>query len=185
VRALRSDGYSILELAVVLGIMFVVVTIAGFQLARAKPTFQADGAMRVVLAQVRAAREQAISERRYVRVSFINGSQMQTVREEVPGPATTTISTVALESGASFALVSGLPDTPDGFGNTQAVDFGPASTIKFTPDGTLVDANGNGVNGSVFIALPRDRRSARAITVLGSTGRIRAYRWDGRAWNLV
>ena len=24
-----------------------------------------------------------------------------------------------------------------------------------------------------------------ALTVLGSTGRIRAWRWDGRAWNLV
>jgi hypothetical protein len=27
--------------------------------------------------------------------------------------------------------------------------------------------------------------SARAVTFFGSTGRIRGYRWDGRAWKTV
>lgn len=187
VRVSRDSarGYSVIELTVVLGIMVVVSVMAGLQIIESKPRLQGDGAMRVVLSQVRAARELAISERRFVRVRFTNGSQVQIVREEVPGPSTTTLSTVGLESGVKFALVSGLPDTPDGFGKATAVDFGAASAVKFTPDGTLVDQDGNGINGSVFLSLAQDTRTARAITVLGNTGRIRAFRWDGRVWKLV
>lgn len=185
VSSCSERGYSMIELTVVLGIMVVVSMMAGLQIIEAKPGIQGDGAMRVVLSQVRAARELAISERRFVRIRFTNGSQVEIIREEVPGPTTTTVSTVALESGVAFALVSGLPDTPDGFGKAASVDFGSATAVKFTPDGTLVDQDGNGINGSVFLSLAQDTRTARAITVLGNTGRIRAFRWDGRAWKLV
>ena len=165
--------------------MGVVGAMAGLSIIESKPTLQADGAMRGVLSQLRTARELAISERRCMRVSFIDTSAIRVIREEVPGPGTTTLSTVGLESGAEFDRVSGVPDTPDGFGAAAAIDFGTVTTIKFSPDGMLVDQDGNAVNGTVFIALPGVARSARAVTVLGSTGRIRGYRWDGRAWKLV
>ncbi len=168
-----------------LGIMGVVGAMAGLSIIEARPTLQADGAMRGVLSQLRTARELAISERRCMRVAFIDTSAIRIVREEVPGPSTTTLSTIGLESGAVFSRVTGLPDTPEAFGATSAVDFGSVTTIKFSPDGTLVDQDGNAVNGTVFISLPGAVRSARAVTVFGSTGRIRGYRWDGRAWKLV
>jgi prepilin-type N-terminal cleavage/methylation domain-containing protein len=180
-----SAGVTLIELVVVLGIMGVVGAMAGLSIMESRPTLQADGAMRGVLSQMRTARELAISERRCMRVAFINTSAIRIVREEVPGPSTTTLTTVGLESGAVFNKVSGLPDTPDAFGAASAIDFGTVTTIKFSPDGTLVDQDGNTVNGTVFLALPGSARSARAVTVLGSTGRIRGYRWDGRAWNLV
>jgi hypothetical protein len=85
-------------------------------------------------------------------------------------------------------LTAGLPDTPDAFGNTGPIAFGTATVIKFAPDGTLVDQSGQGLNGSVFMAIPNiqgTNLSARAITVLGSTGRVRGYRWDGSKWNVV
>lgn len=170
---------------VVLGIMGVLTAMAGLQIAQSRATLQGDGAMRVVLAQMRTAREMAITERRNMVVAFIGTAAIRVVREEVPGPTTTTLSTVGIENNIEFSLTAGLPDTPDAFGNGAAVDFGVASTVKFTPDGTLVDANGNVINGSVFLTQPGSPLSARALTVLGSTGRIRAWRWDGRNWNLV
>ncbi len=175
---------SLVELVIVLGIMGVLGAMAGLSIIESKPTIQGDGAMRGVLYQMRTARELAISERRCMRVAFIDTSAIRIVREEVPGPSTTTLSTVGLESGAVFSK-AGVPDTPDAFGAAAAIDFGTVTTIKFTPDGTLVDQDGNVVNGTVFVSLPGSTRSARAITVLGSTGRIRGYRWDGRAWKLV
>jgi len=180
-----SAGVSLVELVIVLGIMGVIGSMAGLSIIEARPTLQADGAMRGVLSQLRTARELAISERRYMRVDFIDTSATRILREEVPGPTTTTLSTVGLESGAVFSRVTGLPDTPDAFGVASAVDFGTVTTIKFSPDGTLVNQDGSVVNGTVFVALPGAARSARAVTVLGSTGRIRGYRWDGRAWTLV
>jgi hypothetical protein len=102
----------------------------------------------------------------------------------VPGPATTVISTTRLEGGPIFILM-GLDDTPDAFGKGTAIDFGSATNIKFTPDGTLVNQNGVTINGTVFMGMQPDVRSARAVTVLGSTGRIRGYRFDGKTWKLV
>lgn len=86
-----------------------------------------------------------------------------------------------------------VPDTPDAFGNSKPTCFtsqngtfeslaGNASIAKFAPDGTLVDWNGRTTNGTVFTGIPNTPTAARAITILGSTGRVRGYRWDGRQW---
>jgi Tfp pilus assembly protein FimT len=180
-----SAGYSLIELLVLLALVMVLSAMAGLQVIQARPVLEGDSAMRVVLAQVRLAREQAISQRRFVEVAFIPDAVVRTVREDVPGPSKTILGTVGVERGFTFQLVNRVPDTPDGFGNPAAVSFGTASTIRFTPDGTLVNENGATLNGSVFLARAGEARSARAITVLGATGRIRAYRWNGRAWDLV
>jgi hypothetical protein len=169
----------------VLGISGVVAGMAVLQINTARPALKGDGAMRVILSQIRIARELAITERRYMRVTFTAPNKIDILREEVPGPATTVVSTTSLEGGVEYAVVYGVPDTPDAFGGGAAVAFGTAANVKFTPDGTLVNQDGASINGSVFLAMPTFARSARAITVLGSTGRIRGYRWDGSTWKLV
>jgi hypothetical protein len=35
------------------------------------------------------------------------------------------------------------------------------------------------------LAIPNIGESARAVTVLGSTGRVRGYRWNGTNWKVV
>jgi hypothetical protein len=32
------------------------------------------------------------------------------------------------------------------------------------------------------MCIPGNNATARAVTILGATGRIRPYRWDGSAW---
>ena len=80
--------------------------------------------------------------------------------------------------------MNGAPDTPDAFGIHGAIDFGAAAGIYFNSDGTLIDQNGNPTNGSVFLALPNQPQSFRAVTILGGTGRIRGYRWNGAQWSM-
>jgi len=119
---------------------------------------------------------------------------MSVVREDTT-VATTTLSTIGFEGGVQFTLIA-MVDTPDGYGSTTSTSFtstngtfpsatGSTSVAKFTPDGTLVDWNGRTTNGTVFLAVPTVSTSTRAVTVLGSTGRVRGYRWDGRAWKVV
>lgn len=185
-RLARSDsGISLIEMVFVVGLIGILSSMAVIEMSRTRPALRGDGAMRVILAQMRTARELAISERRYMRVVFTGTNQMDVVREEVPGPATTVLGSRLLEGGMQFAIVSGVPDTPDSFGATAAVSFGTVTDIKFSPDGTLVNQSGQSINGSVFLAIPTVTESVRAVTVLGSTGRIRGYRWDGRSWRLV
>ena len=185
-QGLRSErGYTLLETMMVLGLSGVLAGMAALQISTARPSLKGDGAMRVILSQMRIAREMAITQRRYMRVTFTAPNTVDIIREEVPGPATSVVSTTILEGGVEFVVVTGVPDTPDAFGSGAAIDFGVVTNVKFTPDGTLVNQDGASTNGSVFLAMPTLKQSARAVTVLGSTGRIRGYRWDGKNWKLV
>jgi hypothetical protein len=161
---------------------------AAFQIGLARPAYKGDGAMRTVMAQLNTARELALTQRRFMRVEFTVGNEIRIVREEVPN-GTTTVSTVPLEGGMLFGLTPGVPDTPDSFGNAGAISFGAATQYRFTTEGTMVDQGGNPISGSVFLNWPGvgqgQERAARAVTILGSTGRIRGYRWDGRQWKRV
>ncbi len=180
-------GYNMIEMAFVMGIMAVLAGIAIVQIGSSRPGLVADGGMRVVIYYMNQAREMAITQRRYMRVVLTAPNQVQIVREEVPGPTLTTISSVVMEGQVKFTLVPGVPDTPDAFGNGTAVTFKvngtDATELKFAPDGTFVNENGALLNGTVFVALSNQKISARAVTILGSTGRVRGYRWNDRQGN--
>ena len=194
-RLHAQDGYNLVELMVVVGIMGVLSAITVVQTGPARTNAKGDAAMRIVLSQMNQAREMAIGQRRYIRVVFDTAkNQMSVVREDTT-VATTTLSTIGFEGGVQFTLIA-MVDTPDGYGSTTSTSFtstngtfpsatGSTSVAKFTPDGTLVDWNGRTTNGTVFLAVPTVSTSTRAVTVLGSTGRVRGYRWDGRAWKVV
>jgi prepilin-type N-terminal cleavage/methylation domain-containing protein len=185
-RARRSQrGFSALELLLTVSIMGVVMSMVVFQIGQAQPSMKGDGAMRTMMAQLNGAREQSISQRRQMQVNFIGTGQIQIVRQEVP-TGTTTLSTVDIEGGLQYGLISGVADTPDGFGlKTNGIAFGTATTFTFNSDGTFIDQTGNPLNGTVFLAIPSRPRSFRAVTVMGGTGRIRGYRWDGAHWVLA
>jgi Tfp pilus assembly protein FimT len=183
-------GFSAIELMMTVGIMGILMAMAVFSIGQTIPGYKGDGAMRVLLAQVNTAREMAIAQRRVMRLSFTGGNFVQIIREEIPigaNPLTTTVvGSAYVEGGATFMLDPLVTtDTPDGFGNSAALAFGSATLVRFNSEGSLVDQSGNPLNGTVFVELPRQPRSLRAVTVLGSTGRVRAYRWDGRQWKLV
>ena len=182
---LAQAGFSLVEVMIVLGVLGIVMGISVITIASSRAALKGDGAMRVVLAQMNSAREQAITQRRNMRLTFTATNSVQIIREEVPGPALTTISSVPFEGGLQFLTVTGLPDTPDAFGNSTAIAFGVATEVKFGPGGTLVDQDGNTLNGTVFVALANQNLSDRAVTILGSTGPVRAYRWDGATWEVL
>ena len=188
-RLIGSDkGYTTLELLVTVGIMGTIAAMASVQIGLARPGFKGDGAMRTVVSQLNIARELALTQRRFVRVEFTVDNEVKITRENVP-VGLTVIQTVPIEGGIRFGLTAGVPDTPDAFGNATAVSFGAATQLRFTTDGTLVDQNGNPISGSVFLNWPGvgqgQERAARAVTILGATGRIRGYKWDGRNWKRI
>lgn len=182
-------GFTIIELLFVVGIMSVLATMAMFQIGQSRPAALGDGAMRVVLSQMTTARELAITQRRNMRVSFTN-STVTITREEVPGPTLTPISAVPFEGGLTFNRIVSLGDTPDGFGGASASVYFPTAIgtppeVKFSPEGTFINQDGLSLNGTVFVSLASQKLSARAVTIMGSTGRIRGYRFDGAGWKPV
>jgi prepilin-type N-terminal cleavage/methylation domain-containing protein len=184
-RLASEAGYNLTELMVVVALAGILTGTAVIQIGTTRAALNGDGAMRTLMAQMNTARELAITQRRNMRLVFDANNRVQLIREEVPGPTLTTLSSTLLEGGLQYQLIAGLPDTPDAFGNASAVQFGAATELTFQPDGTFVDQSGGSLNGTVFLAIPGQKMSARAVTVLGSTGRVRGYRWDGRNWKLV
>jgi Tfp pilus assembly protein FimT len=179
-------GYSAVELMMTLGVAATVSAMAAFQIGVSRPGFKGDGAMRVVLAQLNTARELALTQRRAIQIQFNNTNQIQLTRQEVAvggtTPPPTLLTTVSIEGGITYNLTAGLPDTPDGFGNATPVAFGAATQMVFSTDGTLENQLGAPISGTVFISIPGLPLSSRAITILGATGRIRGYKWDGSHW---
>ena len=203
-----ESGYSLIEMMFVVGIMGILAGIAVVQIGASRPGLVGDGGMRVVLSQMNQAREFAIAQRRNTRVTFTLGNKVEIFREKVTGETLTVppcilpavaegcvVSSVFMEGGLQFVTVANLPDSPDAFcgGAVAAVSI-PTATgspleVKFKPDGSFVNQDGAILNGTVFVSLPNQTYavghstngalSARAVTVQGSTGRVRGYRFDG------
>ena len=180
----QGAGFSLIELMLVVGLMGVVTSVAVVQIGASRRAMQGDAGMRIVLSHMNTARELAISQRRFRRVTFTSGNLIQILREDTTA-TTTTLYSIPIEGGIQFLLMPGVPDTPDAFGRATAVDFGSAVNVKFGPDGTLVNQDGATTNGTVFVAVPNLTLTARAVSVLGATGRVRGYKWNGNSWVLA
>jgi Tfp pilus assembly protein FimT len=176
-----NSGFSLVEASIVVCFIFIISGIAVMNISAILPGMNANEALGQTVAQLRRARETAIAQRRNIEIKFQNDNEIQLERLDVPS-GRTVLSTVTLNNGIEFRLFDDVPDSPDGFGNSAAVDFGGSSSLLFLSDGTLVDTLGNPLNGSVFLGVADHPETARAATILGATGRVRGYRWNGSSW---
>jgi prepilin-type N-terminal cleavage/methylation domain-containing protein len=179
-RYSSAAGFSLIELMLVVGLVGIVSGIAVIQIDAIRPGLQGDGAMRVVMGQLNMARETAVTQREEITVEFVGERGLRVTNDGVS-------SELYFESGVEYELIPGTGDTRDEFGVDGPTTFGgePTTTVRFNPEGELIDANGSPMNGTVFLAIPGSPMSARAVTVLGSTGRVRGYRWNGKVWTQV
>jgi len=186
-RLRQNEGFSLVEIGI--GLM-LACSLAGFALINmgaVMPGIRANQAMYQTVSQLRQGRQLAIAQRREIQLRFTGNNGMSLVRNEFP-EGEYVLSEVSLNKDCQFMKSDDIDmDTPDSFGPDElsemgAVDFGGADTLTFLSDGTLVDGLGNPVNGTVFIGLPDHPEMARAVTILGATGRIRGYRWTGEEW---
>lgn len=183
-----QKGFSLLEALVVIAVIMVVAGMAIIGYQSNMYTYRADAAADAVSTQLRTARQMAISKRRWVQVTFDSSTnnsdnaphvtyQIQAISGETPYSAVTQ----ALPSGTQFYIFSTLPDTPMAFGNGSAVYIGGVTdgppTMDFSTTGSFVsNENPFGtINGTIFIGIPGKLETARAVTILGGTGRVRTY----------
>jgi len=127
-----------------------------------------------------------VDQRRNILVTFQGTSEIVTSRVNLDG-STTQLTDIFLPYGMVYTLFAGVPDTPDSYGNGQAVTFGCLSlpcSILFQSDGSVLNnATETYANGSVFIGKTGQTVTARAVTALATTGRIKGYRWSGGVWH--
>lgn len=190
----NEQGFTLLEAVVVIGIMLVLAGFSMIQSFGTMESYRANSAMDIVASQLRVARQLAISQRRTVQVWFNTNATPQTISYQVqprlgvaadlPGP----MITVPLPSQTQFVNENGVPDTPMNFGTCSGASpiciggvGGGLPTMIFTSTGQFgADQFGSTIyNGTIFLGVPNQPVTARAVTIMGSTGRIRPYRYEG------
>jgi prepilin-type N-terminal cleavage/methylation domain-containing protein len=188
----QARGFSMIEMLVVIAISMVIAAIAIIQARPALMQINANNAKDEVQGALRQARETAISDRRDVQVEFLTnppanppGSYVRLTRLGGLCCANTVILMMPISNNVIFTTFLGEPDSPDGFGNGGAIFFGgvaggPPAGMMYQSDGTFT-ALGTGIpiNGTVFLGVPNQPTTARAITILGATGRVRSYHISG------
>lgn len=190
--ARRQAGFTLLETTVVVALALTMSAIALTQLMPVLRDSQNDGAMRQTAEAMRQARQYAITNRRYIQVTFSTAAPSTitlTQRNDIGGFGGTNpvLLTMPIQKPATFYYVNTTPDTPDAFGNCAAIcvenTSGGPTSMYFQSDGAFVDGNYVPMNGSLFLGVSGQPTTYRAITVLGTTGRVRSWKYTGTAWS--
>jgi type II secretory pathway pseudopilin PulG len=193
-------GFSVLEMMIVVAIVIIMGSITFISLQPALRDAQVNAAYDMTLSQIRMARQRSIEERKQYIICFGNAAPLgaatplgapnirtiQLFRWDLGTAiaAAVQVSSIQLPQTISFQTIAGFPTTaPDQFGNgTVAIDFdqgvagGNKQQIMFIPDGSARDTLGNLNNGVIYIARTGSLYSGKAISLFGSTGRIRGWR---------
>lgn len=173
----------------------VAATIATFSalailnLRSALHDVQVNSVHQTTLALMRQARQSAVAERRVYVVTFTAPATVLVQRREQNGTLTE-VNQNPLSFDMRFWAEPGIPtansQTPDNFGTGSiAVDLNGSNQICFQPDGSVRDSAGRVANGVIYLARPGDLSSARAISLFGTTGRIKGWRLSPLAWRWI
>ena len=191
-------GFSMLEMMIVI---VVSITIAAMAITQIQPTLasaRADSAARQMMDQLRQAREYAVTNRRYVQITFpvvtVSGQKEYEIQTTLKNSLTAgagadvVMQAVPIQPPLTFYVNPAAPDTPDAFGKVNAIDFGgiaggPPAGMLFQSDGEMVAAATYlPINGTVFIGIAAEPQLSRAVTVLGTTGRVRGWKYPSGTW---
>jgi hypothetical protein len=176
-----------LELIITIAIGLVMASVSFIALL---PLFKANhvnAAYDTTLSVMRNYRTQAITQsKRYILTFTTPGTiTVQYWGVGVPvSPVPVTVATFTLPPDIQFAVQSGFPPAaPDSFGaGGTAIDFdqgmglGSQNYIMFMPDGSSQDTLGNYNSGVLYLTRPGELYSSRAVSVFGTTGRVRGWR---------
>jgi type II secretory pathway pseudopilin PulG len=166
---------------IVIVIIGIIAAMAMYSIVGALPNIKVNNGLTVAMSVVKNGKYLATSQRRNYQLLFAGNTQIWLRRLEVPAGFTDQ-PVVQLPGEVRFVLIAGIPDTPDGYGNCAAICFPGTLTQTYLSNGQFVDTAGAPLNGTIYVGIPGDTATQRAITITGATGRIRSYRWNGGAW---
>ncbi|HWI17418.1 MAG TPA: prepilin-type N-terminal cleavage/methylation domain-containing protein [Vicinamibacterales bacterium] len=180
---MRERGFTLTELLISIALFATLAGMAVALMGTATQVMRANSQASRVSGLIQLARENAIRTQRDLELTFDDESNSVRVVRTEDGVAST-VAEVSLEYQVQLRMLAEFAgtDTPDAFGNADAVDFGGAARLFFISEGSLVDEDSVPVNGTIFMGVTDQPLTGRAITITGTTARPRKYRWMGNTW---
>jgi len=192
----KNIGFSLLELLIAVSCGLILSGVTFMALQPMLLQAHVNTAYETTLMVLRNTRNQAITQGHEYYVTFtpagVGQNPPATILVQYQPPAVGNAAAPPLQQVLSYTLPkdvdfkvqAGFPaNAPDNFGaGINAIDFGqqlagePFNFVVFMPDGSAQDGNNNLNSGIVYITRPSgDMYTSKAVTVMGSTGRIRGW----------
>jgi hypothetical protein len=188
-RNLASErGASMIELA--FGVL-IIATLSGIAIGVTPMIVRlakGESGAQELDAFLKRHREMAIARRRDIEIRFIQPNQVESLERPVPDPDLevqldpTFLERMTFEGQIEFWMPPGVPDTPNGFGNGNAITVGGNLPVMFSSEGSFLDAGGNPVNATISLGVEGDPLTATSVTILGTTAAVQRWRWNGANW---
>jgi type II secretory pathway pseudopilin PulG len=182
----RNRGFSLLELLIAIAIGFTMTAVTVMTMMPLFKQSHVDTAYDTTLSVLRNYRNLSVTQSvRYIVYYTAPGTiTVQRWNFASPvSPAPVTVATYNLPTDVQFAVQAGFPNPgPDGFGTgSTAITVNScalvgANCLIFYPDGSAQDDLGNYNSGVIYMTRPSDMYSSRAVSIFGTTGRVRGWR---------
>jgi prepilin-type N-terminal cleavage/methylation domain-containing protein len=197
-------GFSVTELVVVVGIVAILSALAIPQMVGQRRLMRSHAVIREIMTQLRYTRQLAMSQRQAFTFQYDDANKRTVIIDHnasgtgvlldatYPNTAVSTVvrTTPLTQGGLSsselaYGIPTSLPTAAQGAlgdGTSRTNLASNKVNVTFQPDGSVIDANGNPLDRAIFLynsTVPSS--SAAAISVIGSSGRAKIWRFDGNA----
>jgi Tfp pilus assembly protein FimT len=154
-------GFSLIEMVVTIGVIFIVVGFAALGITRARASMRLQNSARIFAGNLEKARIDAIRRRSAAQVD-IASSTAYDVTMDFNGNGTTTTRRYYLESGVNFTDSTGATMTIDADGNCTSCPSGElAPSIDFDKRGRTLDC-------TTLFRLKNSNSATSIVQVMGS-----------------
>src|ERR1041384_685969 len=188
-----EDGYSMVELLVIVSVIIVLTAAAVFSLAPQRRAYSTDDAAAQVTNFLRDAYQRAISQRQTMKVQIDRSTMLMKIFDENTLPTGDEIEVRRAQlnpeisvsqpavGGSSLAAPASPYDYP------VAVYSSNLWVARFRSDGSVVDVNGNTLSATIFFSpvsmKTNETNLIRAVTLYGPSGSMRFWRYTGSSFD--
>ena len=182
-----SRGFTLLEMMISVAIILIMAGVAVLAFMPVLELNHVNSAYDTTLSVISNYRNLSITQSKRYIITFTTPGTITVQRWDYAAPvspAPVAVQTFTLPTDITYAVQAGFPATaPDSFGTgVVAIDFdqsmglGSQNYIMFMPDGSSQDLLGNYNSGVIYMTRAGDIYNSKAITVWGTTGRVRGWR---------
>jgi type II secretory pathway pseudopilin PulG len=181
----RATGLTFVELLVVLAVLAIAAGLGVPYLLSSLPGLRVNAAARQLVGDLRLARTLAVERGFDVLVSFRGAGphRYRLAFDSHPPPPDNDHQLTARDQPIKVVDLSGLYP---GIGLSSSDPEAPPDAVSFTGDLAIFTPDGRSSSGAVYLQPIADqgvrRERDRKVTVLGTTGRAKAYSWGGAQW---